>query len=278
MRSRILAARLAGAVCVISLSPLPVLAQTKPGVERLYVLDCGLAHAPDMSRWTTGVNIGKPVDVSDNCYLIKHAQGFMIWDTGIADAVADMPNGLPSNPPGGPTWTRTKKLSTQLEALGVKPADIKFVAVSHTHGDHIGNVEMFPQAMLLVQQTEYEWPNPDKSPRFKPEHPVTKLNGDHDVFGDGTVTILSTPGHTPGHQSLMVKLPATGVVILSGDVVHLKENWDAKRAPVFNTSQEQSAASMQKVADLMAKNSAQLWINHDLPQTLTIRHAPELYE
>ena len=88
----------------------------------------------------------------------------------------------------------------------MKPTDIKFLAVSHTHPDHVGNVEMFPQAMLLVQKAEYEWPNPLGVGRFKPEHPVTKLEGDKDVFGDGSVTIISTPGHTPGHQSLLVKL------------------------------------------------------------------------
>ncbi len=78
--------------------------------------------------------------------------------------------------------------------LGVKPADIKYLAVSHTHPDHIGNVELFPQSMLLVQKAEYEWPNPLGVGRFKPEHPVTKLEGDYDVFGDGSVTIIATPG------------------------------------------------------------------------------------
>jgi hypothetical protein len=84
------------------------------------------------------------------------------------------------------------------------------VAVSYTHGDHIGNVELFPQAMLLVQKAEYDWPGANNAPRFKPAHPVTKLDGDKDVFGDGSVTTLATPGHTPGHQSLLVKLTPCG--------------------------------------------------------------------
>ena len=138
-------------------------------------------------------------------------------------------------------WRRPKTLAGQLEALGVKPADIKYVAVSHTHPDHIGNVELFPQSMLLVQKAEYEWPTPFGVGRFKPEHPVTKLEGDHDVFGDGSVTIIATPGHTPGHQSLLVKLPKTGALVLSGDAVHFKSNWDNRGVPVEQRRQGQDA-------------------------------------
>ena len=112
----------------------------------------------------------------------------------------------------------------------MKPSDIKFVAVSHTHPDHVGNVTLFPQSTLLVQKAEYDWPSP-LGPRFKPEHPATKLDGDHDVFGDGSIVIIATPGHTPGHQSLLVKLRMTGAVLLSGDAVHFKENWDNRRVP-----------------------------------------------
>src|SRR5881392_3826650 len=86
-------------------------------------------------------------------------------------------------------WRRPKTLASQLDQLGVKPTDIKFVAISHTHPDHIGNVELFPRATLLVQKAEYEWPGPNGAGRFKPEHPVTKLEGDYDVFGDGTATL-----------------------------------------------------------------------------------------
>ena len=172
------------------------------GLEKLYILNCGEGTAGDISRWSPGVNEGKSMPFVDNCYLIKHAQGWMLWDTGLSDAIAAMPEGQKPADPRATHWFRPKTLASQLEQLGVKPADIKFVAVSHTHPDHAGNVEMFPQAMLLVQQAEYEWPGANNAPRFKPEHPVTKLGGDKDVFGDGSVTILSTPGHTPGHQSL----------------------------------------------------------------------------
>ncbi len=177
-------------------------AASAAGVERLYVLDCGRLSAPDQSRWSPGVNVGVPIELSDNCYLIRHAQGWFLWDTGLTDALAASPEGR-KDPNSGLTAARSKTLSDQLAQLGVKPSDIKGIGISHTHPDHIGNVEEFPQVTLYVQKAEYEWPNADGTPRFKPEHPVTKLEGDHDVFGDGSVVFLSTPGHTPGHQSLL---------------------------------------------------------------------------
>jgi N-acyl homoserine lactone hydrolase len=169
-------------------------------------------------------------------------------------------------------------LPRNLSSWGVKPADIKYLAVSHTHPDHIGNVELFPQAMLLVQKAEYEWPNPLGVGRFKPEHPVTKLEGDHDVFGDGSVILIVTPGHTPGHQSLLVKLPNTGALVLSGDAVHFKSNWENRGVPSGNTDKDKTLASMQRISDLLAKEKAQLWINHDKAQRDSLKMAPAYYD
>ena len=248
------------------------------GVERLYILNCGEGQAGDISRWSPGVNEGQSMDFVDNCYLIKHAEGWMLWDTGIADAVASMPNGLPPADPKAVTWHRPKTLVAQLEQVGVKPSDIKVVAVSHTHPDHTGNVELLPDAMLYVQRAEYDWPNADGRPRFKKEHPVTLLDGDRDVFGDGSVTILATPGHTPGHQSLLVKLPRTGGIVLSGDAVHFRSNWDNRRVPAMNVSKDQTQASMEKIAGVLTKDKAQLWINHDKAQRDGLKLAPEFYD
>jgi len=250
---------------------------TKPGVERLYILNCGEGRAGDISRWSPGVNVGQSKDFVDSCYLIKHAQGWFLWDTGVTDAIAAMPDGQAPADPRATHWRRPKTLAAQLEQLGVKPADIKYVGISHTHADHIGNVPMFPQSMLLVQKAEYDWPSP-VGPRFKPEHPVTKLEGDHDVFGDGSVIIISTPGHTPGHQSLLVKLPKTGTVLLSGDAVHFKDNWDNRRVPAQNTDNQQTVASMQRMANILTEHKAQLWINHDKEQRDRQKLAPEYYE
>lgn len=250
----------------------------KSGVEKLYIMNCGEGVAGDIGRWSPGVNEGQSMDFVDTCYLIKHKQGWFLWDTGIPDAVAAMPNGLAPADPKAVTWKRPKTLASQLEQIGVKPADVKAMGVSHTHPDHIGNVEMFPQAMLYVQKAEYDWPGANNEPRFKPSHPVELLSGDKDVFGDGSLTILSTPGHTPGHQSLLVKLPKTGAVVLSGDAVHFRSNWENRRVPSMNANKEQSAASMQKIADTLDKEKAQLWINHDKAQRDSQKMSPEFYE
>ena len=248
------------------------------GVEKLYILNCGEGTAGDISRWSPGVNEGQSMDFVDNCYLIKHAQGWFLWDTGISDAVAAMPNGLAPADPKAVYWHRPKTLAAQLDQLGIKPSDIKMIAVSHTHPDHIGNVEMFPTAMLFVQKAEYDWPGANNAPRFKPEHPVTKLEGDRDVFGDGGVIILSTPGHTPGHQSLLVKLPKSGAVVLSGDAVHFRSNWDNRGVPTPNFNKEQTLASMQRISEILTKENAQLWINHDKAQRDSLKLAPEFYD
>ncbi|UPJ45392.1 N-acyl homoserine lactonase family protein [Bradyrhizobium sp. 40] len=270
---------LALAVAALALCGHAALAQSeKAGVEKLYVLNCGEGTAGDISRWTPGLNEGKTMDFVDSCYLVKHAKGWFLWDTGIADAVAAMPNGLTPADPKAVTWRRPKTLAAQLEQLGLKPDDVKMMAVSHTHPDHTGNVELFPQATLYVQKAEYDWPGANNEPRFKPSHPVELLAGDKDVFGDGSVTILSTPGHTPGHQSLLVKLPKTGAVVLSGDAVHFKDNWDNRRVPSMNANKDQSAASMQKIADTLSKEKAQLWINHDKVQRDSQKMAPEFYD
>jgi len=266
---------LGSAVAVAAIASVSAVHAQSKGVDRLYILECGQGHTGDMSRWTPGKNINVPMDIVDNCYLIRHAQGYFLWDTGVVDSTSPNP---PPGDPAGITWRRPKTLAAQLNELGVRPDDVKYIAVSHTHPDHAGNVELFPKSMLLVQKAEYEWPDANGRPRFKPEHPVTKLEGDRDVFGDGSVTIISTPGHTPGHQSLLVKLPKTGALLLSGDAVHFKANWEARGVPGGNTDKEKTVASMTHMADLIAQNKAQLWINHDKPQREAQKMAPEFYE
>jgi len=248
------------------------------GVQKLYVLDCGQNIGKDQSRWSPGVNEGKAIEFSDNCYLIRHDKGLLLWDTGVPDAVAAMPDGMVvAN--GAITYRRVKTLAAQLEQLGVKPTGITHVAVSHTHGDHVGNIALFPSSTVLIQAAEYDWAmaGPNK-PAFSTTQTIKKLEGDHDVFGDGSVTIVSTPGHTPGHQSLLVQLPKTGWLLLSGDAVHFQDNWIHKRVPQMNFNRDQTLASLQRIAALLEERKAQLWINHDKQQSARLRYAPAYYE
>lgn len=257
---------------------IPTPSGAQGGIERLYVLDCGQNIGRDQGRWSPGVNEGKPMEFSDNCYLIRHAKGFLLWDTGVPDAVAAMPDGMVVAG-GAITYRRAKTLAAQLAELGVKPAEVTYVAVSHTHGDHVGNLGLFPTATILIQGAEYEWAMglPTK-PGFVATQTIDKLAGDRDVFGDGSVTILSTPGHTPGHQSLLVVLPKTGALVLSGDAVHFRDNWEQRRVPSMNVNREQTLASLDRIAGVLAERKATLWINHDRAQSATLRYAPASYE
>jgi glyoxylase-like metal-dependent hydrolase (beta-lactamase superfamily II) len=245
------------------------------GLERLYAFNCGEATAPDQSRFTPGVNVGKPITNSGNCYLIRHERGLLLWDTGYPDALADRPEGNAT--PAG-TSRRKSKLIDDLARIGVKPGDIRFVAISHSHGDHIGNLDKFPAATFLMQAAEHAFAFEGKPTSFPATQPILKLNGDHDIFGDGSAVLISTPGHTPGHQSLMIKLPKTGFVLLTGDAVHLKDNWDNRRVPAMNFDKDKTVASMERLAALMAQYKAQLWMNHDKAQSDGIKRAPEFYD
>ncbi len=270
-----------------ALSAGQALAQSPRAVERMYVLYCGESTTKDVSaNWSPGVNVGVARDFSDNCYLIKHAKGWLLWDSGMSDTIAGMPEGMTAAS-GLLTLYVKKTLAAQLAQIGVAPADIARVAFSHFHSDHVGNANLFSAATVYVQEPEYDAAfGPDAAKfGFAPKlydklaaADVVKLKGDHDVFGDGSVLIISTPGHTPGHQSLLVRLPKTGAVVLSGDMVHFQDNWDNRRVPSRNFNKKQSLESMDRVGRLLEDEHAQLWINHDKLQSEGIAHAPEFVE
>ena len=155
---------IAGALAVLQAVPQLAFSQGgKPGVERLYVLNCGEGTVGDISRWSPGVNVGKSMDFVDNCYLIKHSQGWLLWDTGLADAIAAMPEGQRPSDPRATHWRRPKTLAAQLEQLGVKSSDIKYVSVSHSHPDHIGNVRCSRSPCCLYRK-------PSTTGRPRPAH------------------------------------------------------------------------------------------------------------
>ena len=263
----------------------------KAGVaEKLFRLDCGRSLANDESVWTPGENAGRSIEFSSTCWHIKHGSEWLLWDAGVPEAALNDPRGW-STLPKLIVYHLDKTLTDQLAEIGLKPRDIARVAISHTHGDHIGNVGLFPNSTILMQQAEYGWINsPDglndnvnqlmalaRKPLGTPKN-LQLIDGDTDVFGDGSVILVSTPGHTPGSQSLLVHLKNSGFIILSGDVVHLEGNFEKSIVPSLNTNKAESIASMEKIRQMIAMYKATLFINHDKKQTDKLKLLPAFYD
>ena len=275
-------------VMMVVAVPLVTCAQagSPASVERMYVMNCGESRTDDVSWWSPGVNVGQPRVFSNNCYLIRHANDWMLWDTGNSDAIAAYPDGVSAA--GGRLIARMPKtLASQLKEVGVDPTEIKYLALSHMHPDHTGNANLFTAATLYMQEAEYDVAFGSEAAKynFNPatydklrDNRVVKLHGDRDVFGDGSVVVKSTPGHTIGHQALLVRLPKTGPVLLSGDLVHFEDNWVNKRVPSRNFDRDQSARTMRAIEAFLAETNATLWINHDKAQSERIPKAPAYVE
>ena len=245
----------------------------KANVEKMYLFDCGNIALNDASSFTPGA--AGPGSLAVTCYLMKHGQSWVLFDTGLGDPIIDMPGGQKS--PAG-VWTVKKTLTAQLAEVGLKPADVTHLVLSHSHPDHVGNLALFASSTLVVQKAEYDWKDPLGMSRFKPEQKAITPAGDHDLFGDGSVTLVSTPGHSPGHQNLLVRLAKTGAVMLTGDSVHTRANWDSKRVPERNFSVPQSLASLEKMAAVLKENNAQLWIGHEPSEPARHKYAPAFYD
>ena len=258
--------------------------------DKLFRLDCGHSLASDESVWTPGENVGRSIEFSSTCWLIKHGSEWLLWDTGVPEAALNDPKGW-STLPKLIVYHLDKTVTGQLAEIGLKPSDIGRVAISHTHGDHIGNVRLFPDSAILMQRAEHSWINSGNGPNDNvnrlmalarellgdPKN-LQLIDGDTDVFGDGSVILVSTPGHTPGSQSLLVHLKNSGFIILSGDVAHLEGNFERNIVPALNTDKAQSIASMEKIRQMMARYGATLFINHDKKQTETLKLLPAFYD
>ena len=258
--------------------------------EKLYRLDCGRSIANDESIWTPGENQGHSIEFSSTCWLVKRGNQWLLWDTGVPEATANDPNGW-STLPKLILYHLDKTLTGQLAEIGLKPPDVTHVAISHTHGDHIGNVTLFPDAEILIQRTEYEWIHGGNGPNENVNQLMALarrlmgnprnlrlIDGDLDVFGDGSVTLISTPGHTPGSQSLLVHLKNSGFIILSGDVVHLEENFAKSKVPSLNTDKQASIESMERIRQIIKTYKATMFINHDKKQTDGLKLLPAFYD
>jgi N-acyl homoserine lactone hydrolase len=254
-------ALLAIGVCANALVSLSAAAQGAPEVT-LTRFECGTSQAPTEVnlRFSDTYAYGDlKLQFVFSCYLIKHGNEYMIWDTGhsmSAGAVAPKVS-----------------LVDLLGQLNVKPDQIKYVGVSHYHGDHIGQVGSFPKATLLIGKGDWDaLTSPKPAPGVNPEPFANWIKGegkveplplDKDVFGDGTVLVLNTPGHTPGHHSLMVKLPQTGNVLLTGDLAHFRENYDNNGVPSFNVSRADTVASIDRFKKIATNMKATVIIQHD---------------
>lgn len=250
---------------------------------RLYVFDCGSIDVADVSVFSPGVDEGQRKLLANSCYLIVHGDQTLLWDAGLSDSMA----GKPGVTQDGFTLALKRSLQAQLQDAGYRLEDVDYIGFSHMHFDHTGNANLFNRATVLLQEEEYAaaFGSDPKKFHFDPatysalkDNRVIKLNGDHDVFGDGRVIIKRSIGHTPGHQVLFVKLPRTGPVLLSGDLVHFTKNWEHKRVPSFNYDKKRSLQAMQDMEKFLAAEGAQLWIQHDFEQNTSIKHAPAYYD
>ena len=250
-------------------------------VERVYILDGGIAEVDDASIYSPGVNVGVPMALSCNAYLIGHRGSWLLWDTGTDDALIREPGGRIIA--HGIRGTVRRTVRSQLEEIGLAPDDVGTIALSHAHFDHVGNCRLFPKARWVAQKREYDdmfGPDPEGF-GYDPglyatmrDNPVDLVEGDCDVFGDGAVRMIFTPGHTRGHCSLLIRLPRSGPVLLSGDMAHNRENFALRRVPSFNADRQATVDSMEKVASLLNDEGATLWINHDKAQSDALPHAP----
>jgi len=223
-------------------------------------LDCG-SGGNDPRRFSDTyayTETSKPFTFS--CYVIKHGSDYMVWDTGYA--------------PGSVPNATNKPIADLLKQINVSPDQVKFVGISHFHADHTGQLLPFGNATLLIGKGDWD------GVTANPPVPGANMTGfkvwlsekrkvepqvlDKDVFGDGSVVMLRTPGHTPGHSSLLVRLKDKGPVILIGDLAHFRENYESNGVPWFNADRAQTLASLARVKQLEKNLNATVVIQHDM--------------
>jgi N-acyl homoserine lactone hydrolase len=242
---------------------------------RLYALDCGRIEFRDMSLFSdTGDYDGKTGNMADPCFLIRHPRGTLLWDTGLGDKFVRQGDDVSQQGTEVAAGIRIfvdTSLQSQLQTLGLKPENINCVAFSHFHFDHLGNANMFTHSTWILNKTELAaalGPSPpfgvDKALISEHEHVQKQMiDGDYDVFGDGSVRILGAPGHTPGHQVLLLRLKNAGPVMLSGDLYHTRENRQFRRVPSINSERADTLASIDRFERMATNTKARVIIQHD---------------
>ena len=234
----------------------------------LWRLDCGTIRVSDLNAFSdTFAYPGETRDLTDSCYLIRHDREFMLWDTGLPAALLDAAF---TEAVMSPTLAAT--LADQLAQIGVAPGDVTRVGISHYHFDHTGQAAAFSHATLMIGRADIEALAADPppfgtdpaalAPWLEEGAPLDPVDGDRDVWGDGSVLMLAMPGHTPGQHALLVTLES-GRVLLSGDVAHFHAQIDIGGVPPFNTDRADSLASMDRLSHIVDATGAKLVIQHD---------------
>ena len=263
-------------------SPPPPAQSPVESALKLYVFSCGHLTIDTLERFSIEDHETDVRELIVPCYIVDHPDGRMLWDGGLPSSYTEPPSHRPNARIEVP-------LADQLAALdlGFDLGTLDYVAFSHMHYDHLGVANEVVGATWLVQQTEHvamfgEQPG---SSVVEPhlyedlrEAETILLNGDHDVFGDGRVQILSAPGHTPGHQVLFLDLAETGPLVLSGDLYHFRLSREQRRVPTFNFDADMTLASMDRVEQFVAEVGATFWIEHDLALFEGLDKAPAYYE
>jgi glyoxylase-like metal-dependent hydrolase (beta-lactamase superfamily II) len=254
---------------------------------RLYVLDCGYMDMTDWPQFRQLYGVPKSAVAvpgqANPCFLVINNGKSLLWDAGLADATPVEPTLTAF----GVKFEMPNKLKAQMEALGVPPGELDYFAISHLHFDHVGNWAYFKNVQTLLQRAEWTAATrPDQDgigydatiiQGIGEYEQLNLLDGDHDVFGDGLVTLVATPGHTEGHQVLVVKLAEYGPVIISGDAIHFAEELKHHVLPTFNVDGERSKAAIKQLLELEASLDGELWIQHDPVQHRGRRMAPAFY-
>ncbi|WP_119274512.1 N-acyl homoserine lactonase family protein [Taklimakanibacter deserti] len=236
----------------------------------LWRLDCGRIEVRDLSFFSDSfAYAGKKRSLTDSCYLIRHDAQYLLWDAGLPSALI----GAKPDEKAVLSPTLAVDIPTQLARIGVTPAQISYLGISHSHFDHVGQAVSFSTAALLIGKADFDalkLPPPPfgvepklLAPWLEGKAKAEPVDRDHDVFGDGGVVMLKMPGHTPGEMSLLVKLEKTGPVVLSGDVVHFHEQLANRGVPPFNWDRGESLASMERLTAIVASLHAKLIIQHD---------------
>jgi len=279
--------RLAAVLTITIATAAALLAQNRPApvtTPRLYIFDNGDIAGLDPKLFGFTREQLKEVDFVNQSYLVVHPRGTVMFDTG---GIGDEHFPADGSPAKEGIMTATRKLVPQLASAGYRPADITYLVMSHYHSDHTGNANLFAGATWIVQKAERDVMFSDKPvPILEPASysalrtAKTRVlnNEDFDIFGDGTVVIKTTPGHTPGHQVLFVKLATFGPVILSGDLYHYPEEIATGKTPTFEFDPATSVKSRAAMQAFVKQTGAKLWIEHDKITHATLPKAPKYLE